>query len=268
MEHKLVEKAKKMLEKGDTEVSLIHQYHDKEHGHHQSGMICSGSQVIAIVPLGSSQVEVVSKIQAAAVSENCLVGISPQGLTFSDRGTPVYLFKDAVHWSYSEWILNKKIVHIIGGGHVSRALSECLHFLDYHVKVYDDRKDLNTLEENPFADEKIYVDYQHISDRLCLQPDQIVLIMTIGYRTDKIVLKQLLGASINYLGLLGSSKKIKTLFEELLSEGEDPALLEKVYAPVGLDISSKTSNEIAISIAAEIIREKNKAFPSRRATQD
>ena len=89
--------------------------------------------------------------------------------------------------------------------------------------------------------------------------------MTVGYRTDKIVLNQLINKSFFYLGLLGSQHKIDTLFNELKEEGINPGLLKKIFSPVGLHIDSKTTMEIAVSIAAEIIREKNKVQPVRKS---
>ena len=82
--------------------------------------------------------------------------------------------------------------------------------------------------------------------------------MTVGYRTDKLVLKELIHQQYKYLGLLGSSQKIETLFKELIEEGFEETKLKQVFSPIGLNINSKTTQEIAISIAAEIIAVKNK----------
>ena len=82
--------------------------------------------------------------------------------------------------------------------------------------------------------------------------------MTLGYRTDKIVLQQLLKKDFYYLGMMGSDHKIETLFNELRSQGIPDSSLKKVFTPVGVNIYSKTAPEIAVSIAAEIIREKNR----------
>jgi xanthine dehydrogenase accessory factor len=88
--------------------------------------------------------------------------------------------------------------------------------------------------------------------------------MTIGYRTDKIALQQLLKKEFYYLGMIGSEHKIETLMNELMAEGVPEAALKKVFTPIGVNIYSKTTPEIAVSIAAEIIREKNKDLPTGR----
>ncbi len=81
--------------------------------------------------------------------------------------------------------------------------------------------------------------------------------MTIGYRQDDIVLRQLLGVGYRYIGVLGSKKKIETLISSLSNDFSDDVLAE-INAPIGLDISSKTTREIAVSIAGEIIGLRNK----------
>ena len=88
--------------------------------------------------------------------------------------------------------------------------------------------------------------------------------MTVGYRTDKVVLQKLWGNKCKYLGLLGSDFKVNTLLTELKNEGKDHKKLFNLFTPIGLPIFSKTTQEIAVSIAAEIIKEKNKELPSGR----
>jgi xanthine dehydrogenase accessory factor len=81
-----------------------------------------------------------------------------------------------------------------------------------------------------------------------------VVIMTVGYRTDDIALRALMNKSFRYCGVLGSATKIGTLFDTYRAEGISETLLSRVQAPVGIDISSQTPAEIAVSIAAQIIK--------------
>ncbi|HMX38005.1 MAG TPA: XdhC family protein, partial [Ferruginibacter sp.] len=134
------------------------------------------------------------------------------------------------------------------------------------VDGYDDRPELSTMIGNVFADERHLTDYASISESLQATPGDYVVIMTIGYRTDKIVLRQLLNMPFAYLGMLGSARKTETLFAELKQEGVGQDLLERIHAPIGINIDSKTTREIAVSIAAEIIRYKNRDIPSGRTT--
>jgi xanthine dehydrogenase accessory factor len=263
MEHKLVERAKSLLQKSETKVLLQKQFHDKQAATDQSGMICSGSQLNAFVPVTAEHKKIVEDI----LSENIRkIRISAGGFEAAAKDTEEGLrFNTDADWDYTEKTDNRPVLHIVGGGHVSLAVSELMSFVGFCVKVYDDRPALNTIEENIYADETIIIkSYEELSDHLIYSADDYIVIMTVGYRTDKIVLKQLLGKPLRYLGLMGSDHKINTLFNELRQEGILSESLARVAAPVGINILSKTTPEIAVSIAAEIIKEKNKEFPTGR----
>ena len=81
--------------------------------------------------------------------------------------------------------------------------------------------------------------------------------MTFGYRTDDIALKALLNKEFKYIGVLGSKNKMEKLFDDYRSEGISESVLKRIHTPIGLDIKSQTPEEIAVSIAAEIIKVKN-----------
>ena len=268
MEYKLVEKAKAMMANGATETSLMWQHHDKK-SREQSGMICSGSQLTAFIPLSTNQLPI---IEAIANSERDgtkqIIQLSPSGISILPQTItaplPLLQYQSLTDWLYQELVNNQPIIHIIGGGHVGLALSEMMHFLGFYVIIYDDRIDLTTLNDNSFANEKRLVNYATIGELFTSHPNDYVAIMTVGYRTDKLVLQQLLDKKFFYLGLMGSQTKVKTLFTELEAEGFEAAKLSNVFTPIGINIYSKTTREIAVSIAAEIIREKNKGLPTGR----
>ncbi len=266
MEHKLVEKAKQMLIDNVDNIQLMRQYHDKQKASNQSGMICSGSQLNAFIPVFLSDKSIIEAIKADQLKN---LTITSKGIAVTDTPAPDknfdLRFTSEDDWKYNEKLNHQPIIHIIGGGHVSLALSELMNFLGFYVKVYDDRPALNTMEENRFADQKFLVeDYQLLGEKIPSSPDDYVVIITFGYRSDKVALKQLLDKNFAYLGLIGSDKKIQTLFKELEAEGIAPEKLRSIFAPVGINIFSRTAPEIAVSIAAEIIREKNKELPTGR----
>lgn len=262
MEHKLVEKAKVMLLQGISAVSVMRQHHDKEHASNQSGMICSGSQLNAFIPLTITDKLTVEKIIA---SEKTHIQFSPNGLQVADECVTGLHYKTDTDWLYSEAIDQQPVIHIIGGGHVGLALSELMHFLGFYIKLYDDRPELNTIAANSFAHEKHIINYDAIASHFIDVENDYAVIMTIGYRTDKTVLKQLLNKTFFYLGLLGSEHKIKMLIKELEEEGFLSQSLKKIHTPIGINIFSKTTKEIAVSIAAEIICEKNKELSTGRS---
>lgn len=254
MEYKLVEKAKDLLLQNHQTIFLQEQFHDKEHAKNQSGMICSGSQKIVFISLFQKDL---SSIQSITNQLKKSFTISPNGFIVNAFETNEWKYVEENNWTYSQNIIQQPIVHIIGGGHCGLALSQLMHMLDFYIHLYDDRKDLNTLKQNSFAHEKHLVDYQNILQYLKATASDYVVIMTIGYRTDKLVIKQILSNNYKYLGLLGSQQKIETLFNELRNEGINEAELQRVFSPIGIDINSKTTQEIAVSIAAEIIKIKN-----------
>jgi len=260
MEHKLVEKAKAMLQQNEKNVLLIRQHHDKEHANNQSGMICSGSQLNAFIPLTTSDKETIRKIIA---EDKTILQLSPAGIAVTKTPSTGLQCNTDSDWVYLESINHHPVIHIIAVCHVVLALSELMNFLVFYIKLYDDRPELNTITANTFAHEKYIVNYEAIGNHFKNVENDYAVIMTIGYRTDKMVLKQLIDKPFFYLGLLGSQHKVDTLFKELKAEGAVQGLLNKIFSPIGLNIESKTTKEIAVSIAAEIIHKKNKTVPTR-----
>lgn len=261
MEYKLVEKAKVMLRQNEKKVLLQHQYHDKDKIKDQSGMICSGSQLIVFMPLSIVEKDIIEQI-ISSTKKN--IQLSPLGLQLSNESIPGLQYVSETEWLYTEAINTQPVIHIIGGGHVGLALSELMKYLGFYIKIYDDRQDLNTITANSFADEIKQVQYENIGNLFEQCNNDYVVIMTVGYRNDKIVLKQLVQHSFFYLGLLGSDNKINMLLDEMRLEGYTLQQLKNIHTPIGINIFSKTPKEIAVSIAAEIIREKNKLLPTGR----
>jgi xanthine dehydrogenase accessory factor len=162
-------------------------------------------------------------------------------------------------WEYEEQLGYKHRLTIIGGGHCALAFSRLMSTMDFYIRVYDDRPQLKTMLENNSAHEKILVkDYAELANLVGAGHDHFVVIMTFGYRTDYQALRALIGKEFAYLGLLGSKKKIEKMFDDYVKEGINASYLQRIHTPVGLNIKSQTPEEIAVSIAAEIIREKNK----------
>ena len=269
MEHKLVEKAKAMLQENEIQILLMRQYHDKVHTTDQSGMICLGNQLNGFIPLTTVDEKTIETI---LLEGPYTIQLSPKGLSIhesipADKNHSLQ-FKSNEDWLYSEKINQRPVIHIIGGGHVSLALSELMCFLGFYSKVYDDRPELNTILNNFFANEKIIVpDYEQLGEYIKDCKNDYAVIITMGYRTDKIALQQILNKEFFYLGMMGSEHKIEMLMNELKAEGVGEEALKRVFTPIGVNIYSKTTPEIAVSIAAEIIREKNKNLPTGRNYQ-
>jgi xanthine dehydrogenase accessory factor len=159
---------------------------------------------------------------------------------------------------YEEKIGFKNKLFIVGGGHCALALSELASKMDFYILLFDDRADLNTLAKNKFAHEKKIIEsYDQIGEFIPDGNNVYVVVMTLGYKFDEIVIRKLIDKDFKYFGVLGSRAKMKILLKNLENENFPKEKLKQIRTPVGLPINSQTPEEIAVSIAAEIILCKN-----------
>ncbi len=270
MEIGLVElaKVKSKKVKGKSEAEIIEQIHRKNSAN-SSGMICSGKQTVIIFQLNSSHLQDVENIiHALENNQNCRIQISNfkfqilekpleggtqnDGFKFQNSGENEFVYEENLGF--------KNKLFIIGGGHCALALSEIMAKMDFHISLFDDRSDLNTLAKNEFVHEKKIIDsYQNIGEFIESGANVYVVVMTLGYKFDEIVIRALFEKNFKYFGVLGSKAKMKTLLKSLEKEGFDKNKLAQIRTPIGLKINSRTPEEIAVSIAAEIIAVKNRA---------
>lgn len=264
MEHKFVELAKDKLMQPQQEPTIYKQVHNKKAIKHQSGMICSGEQSNLMYVVKSEDLNVVDAIIQCL--ENNKVGkltISNNGIDFIEeipKENFVFSFhdQDDQDWLYEEKIGYKNHLYIIGAGHCALAFSELMSKMDFCIHLYDDRENLNTFLQNSFVHEKLVLkDYNQLSNLIPSGKNNYIVVMTIGYRTDDIAVRTLMNKDFKFFGILGSKKKIEKMFTTYREEGMDECFLAKIHAPVGLPVNSQTPEEIAISIAAEIIKVKN-----------
>ena len=264
MEHRFVEMAKTKITQEQSS-SVRKQIHNKTSGKNNSGMICSGEQTVFLYLLKpEDMIAIESIISTLEANVHGTLILSSEGLRFDEDvlGNDFeFIMHSEIDWFYKEKIGYKNLLTIIGGGHCSLAFSKLMSQMDFYIKVYDKRKDLKTMLENHTAHEKhVLTDYTELTHLISEQPNHYVVIMTFGFRTDDIALRALLNKEFRYLGLLGSVAKIQKMFDDYKKENIDEKWLQRIFTPVGIPIKSHTPEEIAISIAAEIIREKNKCL--------
>ncbi|MFM2359374.1 MAG: hypothetical protein RLY16_1367 [Bacteroidota bacterium] len=262
MEHKLVEMAKDKLAATADFATTLRQIHNKSVATNQSGMICSGEQTIFLTILKEPDLaSILNMLVALENNQNGRLIINSAGLQFDNQIPPqnFSLTKSEDFFQLIEKIGYKNQLTIIGGGHCALALSKLMHSMDFYIRVYDNRPNLNTLQANSFAHEQIVVeDYATIEKLIIKTSSHYVVIMTFGYRTDDLVLRSLQNRQdFHFLGVLGSKNKIEKMMNDYAAEGIDPQFLAKIQAPIGLPIFSQSPEEIAISIAAQIIQIKN-----------
>lgn len=262
MEHKLVELSRSLLQEGKPPFDpfIKHQVHRPD-AQDKSGMICSGEQTIAFYYLQEKDLSWLRELLGCLKNnEKGVLKLTAKAIVFQrlEKISGQYDYvSQPDSWTYREQIGFTNTVYIIGGGHVGLALSRLMRSINFYVVVIDDREGLNTLVQNDYAHQTLVVNYDEIDNHVPEGNDSYVVIASFGYRTDKIVLRRLINKKFRYLGMMGSVEKVKQLYEELLAEGVKKEQLSTVHSPIGVPIRSKTPDEIAVSIAAEIIGVKN-----------
>lgn len=264
MEVGLVELAKVKSKKAKAKIKaeIVEQVHQKN-APNSSGMICSGRQTVIVKQLDGDALDSVDAIiDCLEQAKSAAFEISNLGFQIIETTQdtkPHYFSKSSeAEFAYREQLGHKDNLFIIGGGHCALALSEVMSRLGFHISIFDDRPELNTLEKNRFANEITVIDsYETIGDHVPSGCETYVVVMTIGYKYDEIVIRKLFDKDFMYFGVLGSKAKMKTLLKTLEDDGFDRDRLSKIYTPIGLLINSRTPAEIAVSIAAEIISVKN-----------
>lgn len=154
-------------------------------------------------------------------------------------------------------ILPRRRLLIVGGGHIGQAVGNWASDLDFDVWVVDDRQEYVSRARFPRAERLICGDIGQTLKELEITPDTYCIIVTRGHNHDEEALYHLVDRGACYVGMIGSRRKIKLIFDDLEAEGVSAESLAKVYAPLGVDIGSQTVPEIAVSILAELIAHRN-----------
>jgi xanthine dehydrogenase accessory factor len=145
-------------------------------------------------------------------------------------------------------------VYIFGAGHVGFYLGRVIHEAGFGVHVIDDRAAFANAERFPTAASIVVDDIPQWLARTAIPPTSYVVIVTRGHRNDLDVLREIAPRDLRYIGLIGSRAKVARLYDAVMAEGRiAPEQLERIHAPIGLDIGAVTPQEIAVSIAAELI---------------
>lgn len=147
---------------------------------------------------------------------------------------------------------------VFGAGHVGQAVGLIAAIMGYDVTVVDDREEFASRAR--FPDPRIGLlacDYAVAADKLSISSGAAVVIVTRGHQYDELCLKSVIRSAAGYVGMIGSRKRVLSVFKKLADEGVSERELENVHAPIGLRIGARTPQEIAVSILAEIIDHVN-----------
>ena len=270
--------------------SLMHGFSLAKNQIEDLGMICGGNVTIYIQILSASESEVIPFLEDVCAlferNENSWLLYELRGgevaqmdiytkawglqrMALDDAALaklltsqPVYLAGEPAY--YAEPAVMAGTVYIFGGGHVGAALAPVLHYVGFRVAVFDNRPDFATPEHYSGADEVIFGEYQDFSPWITLQPEDYVAIMTPGHQADREVLLQALRSPATYIGCIGSRSKIAGTRAWLAEHGIPDEAWGRVHAPIGIPLGGRTPEEIAVSIAAEMIRHRAEHMGNRR----
>ncbi len=159
---------------------------------------------------------------------------------------------------YIEPISPSPRVFIFGGGHISLYVSKMSAMVGFQVVVVDDRPQFANKDRFPEAQEVIAEEFPLAFSRLKVNRSSYLVIVTRGHAYDQEVLEWALGTDARYIGMIGSRKKIQSVYQNLEKKGIPPEKFLRVHSPIGLKIGALTPEEIAVSIVAEMIQERRR----------
>ncbi len=180
----------------------------------------------------------------------------PRTLTFNLNQNPKYdtgLVCGGTLEIFVEPVLPVPVLYLFGAGHVAFNVYKVAHNAGFDVVVIDDRESYANRERFPEAREIFASDFEQTFPRLSPNESSFIVIVTRGHRDDMRILRWAVETQARYVGMIGSKRKVISIYRELQKEGMPARLFERVHAPIGLDIGAITPEEIAIAITAEMI---------------
>ncbi|MCH8054630.1 MAG: XdhC family protein [Deltaproteobacteria bacterium] len=144
---------------------------------------------------------------------------------------------------------------VVGAGHIAIPLVKFAKILDFHVSVIEDRILFANRERFPDADEILVGDMAVMLKGLAITPSTYIVLITRGHKYDEPCLREIIHSPAKYIGMIGSRRRVKACFQRFREEEKiAEEIIQRVYAPVGLDFNTETPEEIALSILAEIVK--------------
>jgi xanthine dehydrogenase accessory factor len=166
---------------------------------------------------------------------------------------------------FVEPILPQPMLYLFGGGHVSTAVAKAANAAGFAVGVVDDREAFANAQRFPMAEE-IHVSYEEAFAKIRPNASTYLVIVTRGHKDDMSVLAWAVRTDARYMGMIGSKRKVLSVYKALEKEGYRPEEFTRVYAPMGLEIGALSPEEIAISIVAELIAVRRSAASATHKT--
>jgi xanthine dehydrogenase accessory factor len=261
MEHKLLARAAEVLRGGDFTPQIQTLHHRRSAAGERSGMICAGSQTnLYALCRPESELETVRRVASLIeVGGSGMLAIDPRGLTVEDAEPDLSRPRISLErdrdggWRYLEQLLERRRLAILGGGHCAAALAHAMSRLGYEVSVFETRPDVAGAELARDARVRVIDDFRQAGALIDYPELTWVVVMTTDFPSDVKALAGVLDRPFPFVGVMGAPAKLEEIRTRLATEGFSPAAIGRIQAPVGLAIPSHTPEEIAISVAAQIL---------------
>ena len=202
--------------------------------------------------LGSEALDQVARDRAAHVIDER----EPRLAQYLPDGTPAPRRSRTYVQLLYEPLLPPDRLLVIGAGHIAVPMHEIGKILGFEVIVVDDRADFATKERFPSADEVLCIPFGTVPAQITIDRTTYLVLVTRAHEHDEEVLRQVADSRAPYIGMIGSKRRVITVYRRLLEEGVTQEQLRRIYAPVGLAISARTPQEIAVAVMAEIVSVK------------
>ena len=238
VEAEVCKRAFQLLGRGEAKLLDFQLDHDPGGG---DGLICGGSMDVAVVPVLTDA----EAAQFRRAIDDVGAGRTAQVCLRVEHGAQWEEYRILVE-------AEPKLV-IAGAGHVGAELARMCVNLEFDVTVIDDRSDFANAKRLPPPIHILVGDIEQTLRRHAIDKNTYVVIVTRGHNYDEQALSAVIDSNARYLGMIGSRRKVKVIFENLKAGGVKPELLDRVHAPIGLAINAATVPEIALSIAAQLI---------------
>ena len=263
MELRLVEEAKERIEAGPHAPQLKTLVHRKAEARIESGLICGGAQTLVTLVFNPDHRRVLYEVcKRLRYGQPGRLMITPSGISLGEETVdqPACLLEgEGENWEVSIGCLNRRRLLIVGCGHCGAALARQMDFLGFQVTVVEAREGLTTMGKLPPRVRLLNQPISEAAKELEYARLTFAVVMTPSYPDDVDALASLLLQAFPFIGVMGSPSKLQKIKEELYTRGFQESDWDRVTAPVGLVINSDTPEEIAVSVAAQLVQLANAA---------
>ena len=271
MEYNIIKEMKSLLtnsilsSKNFTLLELIH--NRKVSKDKQSGLICSGKQSVIYGLLTNDDLPIIKDIiKLFFDNNNHVLTITPKSFTLSKNNTQLSYNEGKINFIINgeDWAFELKTslhnhIYIFGAGHVGQAISNLFETLNFVIHVLDFREDLimKSIKEEKWITREFIEDYARIQTSILESKNTYIAVVNANSLHDIESLFAIIRKKFNYIGLMGTTAKRIEIFKALRERGVTEEEISQIVSPIGVNIKSQTSAEIAISIASQIIILKN-----------